>query len=107
MADDVDPFPRYTREPGVLLSYRWSTDITYVQNVPQSVTDLHVNDSIKLQLNYENFHEFAWVEVLGYDNAFGYGKLVDVPYTIPLDKGDVIHFKTEHVFQWIKEGDVL
>lgn len=105
MAETIDPFPRYTREPGVLLSYAWSTDITRL-NVPQSVTDLNVNDSIKLQLNYENFHEFVWVEVLGWDKAFGYGKLVDdKPLTIPLDVGDVIHFKTEHVFNWIEEGD--
>lgn len=104
MAETIDPFPRYTREPGVLLSYGWSTDITKT-NVPQSVTDLRENDSIKVQLNYENYHEFAWVEVLGYDKAFGYGKLVETPYTIPLEKGDVIHFKTEHVFQWLWDCD--
>jgi len=51
MAEGIDPFPRYTSEPGVLLSYRWSNDITYVQNVPQSVEELRENDSIKVQLN--------------------------------------------------------
>jgi len=104
MAEGIDPFPRYTSEPGVLLSYRWSNDITYVQNVPQSVEELRENDSIKVQLNYENFHEFAWVEVVGSDSVFAWGTLVETPYTIPLQEGDSVHFKPAHVFQWIKEA---
>lgn len=103
MAEGIDPFPRYTSEPGVLLSNRWNLDVTYIQHVPQSVQDLSVNDSIKLELNYENFREFVWVEVAGNDQEFAWGKLVETPYAAPLLQGDLVHFKPEHVFQWIKE----
>ena len=106
MDEIIDPFPRYTSEPGVLLSYAtdmWSADVSQ-DSVPK-LEELQLNDSIKLQLNYENSHEFVWVEVRGKDERFAWGEIMDAPYEIPLPEGAIVHFRPAHVFRWLTEKD--